>query len=90
MASEAHQTVVTGGPWGRVGPWGEEVQESRREDQVVVGDLPFQGGPLVSSDLVVLQGGPTACLPFDLLTVQEALALALEDPVVLVVPWGPC
>ena len=51
MASEAHQTVVTGGPWGRVGPWDEEVQESRREDQVVVGDLPFQGGPLVSSDL---------------------------------------
>ena len=54
--SEAHQTAVTGGPWEKVGPLGERVQENHpgdhqevqvnhQEDQVGVGGLPFQGDP---------------------------------------------
>jgi len=43
--SEAHQIAVTEDPWGTVGPWGEGVQGSHREDQEGAEGLPFQGDP---------------------------------------------
>ena len=51
--------AIPGGPIGFIGP---------AKDRFSIMKWMF----ILLFDLVVLQGGPTACLPFDLLTVQEA------------------
>lgn len=53
--------AIPGGPIGFIGPAKDRFSNMNWLDCLY---LLF--------DLVVLQGGPTACLPSDLLTVQEA------------------
>ena len=54
--------AIPGGPIGFIGP----------AKDTWVFKYEVAGLFILLFDLVVLQGGPTACLPFDLLTVQEA------------------